>query len=153
MSMRWLVPSCAAIARSDESPRPCAETCSTARSSRSVRAFLVATADLYHVVQNIPMSCSPGGAGACSARHELWCTPASMHSFAVIGSGQAGLLAAHGLLRAGFDVTLYSDRSPDDWLERARPTGTAVRFARSLAYERELGLDAVHARAPHMDGL
>jgi 2-polyprenyl-6-methoxyphenol hydroxylase-like FAD-dependent oxidoreductase len=76
-----------------------------------------------------------------------------MHSFAVIGSGQAGLLAAHGLLRAGFDVTLYSDRSPDDWLERARPTGTAVRFARSLAYERELGLDAVHARAPRMDGL
>jgi hypothetical protein len=73
--------------------------------------------------------------------------------FAVIGSGQAGLLAAHGLLRAGFEVTLYSDRSPEDWLERARPTGTAVRFARSLAYERELGLDHAHASAPRMDGL
>ncbi|HKP61529.1 MAG TPA: styrene monooxygenase/indole monooxygenase family protein [Polyangiales bacterium] len=76
-----------------------------------------------------------------------------MRSFAVIGSGQAGLLAAHGLLRAGFEVTLYSDRTPEDWLERARPTGTAVRFARSLAYERELGLDHGHARAPRMHGL
>jgi 2-polyprenyl-6-methoxyphenol hydroxylase-like FAD-dependent oxidoreductase len=76
-----------------------------------------------------------------------------MNGFAIIGSGQAALLAAHGLLRAGFEVTLYSDRSPEDWLERGRPTGTAVRFERSLAYERELGLDAAHARAPRMDGL
>jgi 2-polyprenyl-6-methoxyphenol hydroxylase-like FAD-dependent oxidoreductase len=73
--------------------------------------------------------------------------------FAVIGSGQAGLLAAHGLLREGFEVELYSARSPEEWLERERPTGTAVRFARSLAYERELGLDQAHARAPHIDGL
>jgi 2-polyprenyl-6-methoxyphenol hydroxylase-like FAD-dependent oxidoreductase len=76
-----------------------------------------------------------------------------VRTFAVIGSGQAGLLAAHGLLRAGFEVTLYSDRSPEDWLERGRPTGTAVRFARSLAYERALGLDHAHAQAPRMDGL
>jgi hypothetical protein len=76
-----------------------------------------------------------------------------MRKIAVIGSGQAGLLAAHGLLRAGFEVTLYSDRSPEQWLEHGRPTGTAVRFARSLAYERELGLDHGHAEAPGMDGL
>ena len=48
-----------------------------------------------------------------------------MRSIAIIGSGQAGVLAAHGLLRAGHDVALYSDRSPEDWLERSRPTGTA----------------------------
>ena len=76
-----------------------------------------------------------------------------MRRIAVIGSGQAGLLVAHGLLRAGCEVTLYSDRSPEQWLERARPTGTAVRFARSLAYERELGLDHGHAQAPVMEGL
>jgi len=76
-----------------------------------------------------------------------------MRSIAIIGSGQAGLLAAHGLRRAGHDVTLYSDRTPEDWLERSRPTGTAVRFARSLAYERELGLDHWHDAAPGMDGL
>jgi 2-polyprenyl-6-methoxyphenol hydroxylase-like FAD-dependent oxidoreductase len=76
-----------------------------------------------------------------------------MRKIAVIGSGQAGLLAAHGLLRAGYEVVLYSDRSPEQWLEQGRPTGTAVRFARSLAYERELGLDHGHREAPRMDGL
>lgn len=76
-----------------------------------------------------------------------------MRKIAVVGSGQSSLLAAHALLRAGYDVELYSDRTAEDWLERSRPTGTAVRFARSLALERELGLDRWHARAPRMDGL
>jgi styrene monooxygenase A-like protein len=76
-----------------------------------------------------------------------------MRRIAVIGSGQAGLLAAHGLLRAGHDVTLYSDRTAEDWLDRSHPTGTAVRFARSLAWERELGLDAWHAEAPQIEAL
>ena len=59
---------------------------------------------------------------------------------AIVGSGQAGLLAAHGLVRAGHEVTLYSDRSAEQWLNGSRPTGTAVRFEAALAYERELGL-------------
>lgn len=76
-----------------------------------------------------------------------------MRKIAIVGSGQAGLLAAHGLRQAGHDVELYSDRTPEDWLANARPTGTAVRFARSLGYERALGLDRRHADAPRMDGL
>ena len=76
-----------------------------------------------------------------------------MTQIAIVGSGQAGLIAAHGLLRAGYDVTLYSDRSPEDWLERGRPTGTAVRFGHSLAYEREVGLDDGHLQAPPIEGL
>ena len=76
-----------------------------------------------------------------------------MRKIAVVGSGQAGLLAAHGLLQAGYDVEVYSDRTPEEWLGNARPTGTAVRFYRSLAYERALGLDRWHVDAPSMDGL
>jgi Styrene monooxygenase A putative substrate binding domain len=76
-----------------------------------------------------------------------------MRKIAIVGSGQAGLLAAHGLLQAGYEVELYSDRTPEEWLTTARPTGTAVRFTRSLGYEHALGLDRRHADAPRMDGL
>lgn len=63
-----------------------------------------------------------------------------MRKIAIIGSGQAGLVCAHGLRRAGHSVTLYSDRTPEAWLEQSRPTGVAGRFWPALAYERELGL-------------
>jgi hypothetical protein len=64
-----------------------------------------------------------------------------MRNIAIVGSGQAGLLAAHALVQRGYAVTLYSDRTPDQWLNHSRPTGTAGRFAPALAWERELGLD------------
>jgi hypothetical protein len=50
------------------------------------------------------------------------------------------LLAAHGLVQAGHEVTLYSDRSAARWLHGSRPTGAGTRFELALAYERELGL-------------
>jgi 2-polyprenyl-6-methoxyphenol hydroxylase-like FAD-dependent oxidoreductase len=72
---------------------------------------------------------------------------------AVVGSGQAGLVAAHGLQRAGHEVTLYSDRSADRWLNGSRPTGTAARFELALGYERELGLAHWEADAPPIEGV
>ncbi|CAG0985414.1 Styrene monooxygenase StyA [Anaerolineae bacterium] len=64
-----------------------------------------------------------------------------MRRIAIIGSGQAGLINAHALLKAGYEVSLYSDRTGQQWLTEGKPTGTAVRFPIALAYERELGLD------------
>jgi hypothetical protein len=63
-----------------------------------------------------------------------------MRKVAIIGSGIAGLLTAHGLRRAGYEVTLFSDRTAAAWRERSRPTGTAGRFDPAVSYERELGL-------------
>jgi hypothetical protein len=74
-----------------------------------------------------------------------------VRNIAVIGAGIAGLLAAHGLRRAGHEVTLFSDRTPEQWLA-GRPTGTAARFPQALAYERELELDHWAAEAPQFVG-
>ena len=76
-----------------------------------------------------------------------------MRNIAIIGSGQAGLLAAHGLVKAGYRVTLYSDRTAAQWLNESRPTGTAARFHISLEYERELGLNHWEKDAPKGEGV
>lgn len=76
-----------------------------------------------------------------------------MRKIAIIGAGIAGLMTAHDLLKNGYDVTLYSDRSPEDFLNKTRPTGAAGRFAPSLAYERELGLNHWEKEAPPVEGV
>lgn len=76
-----------------------------------------------------------------------------MRKIAIIGAGQAGLLTAHGLLQAGYDVSLYSDKTAEQFLHESRPTGTAVRFDPALAYERELGLNFWDDEAPEIAGV
>jgi glycine/D-amino acid oxidase-like deaminating enzyme len=76
-----------------------------------------------------------------------------MRKIAIIGAGIAGLMTAHDLLRHGYEVSLYSDRSPEDWLNKSRPTGTAGRLGPSLAYERELGLNHWDKEFPPLEGV
>jgi hypothetical protein len=76
-----------------------------------------------------------------------------MRSVAIVGSGIVGLIAAHALRREGYTVTLYSDRTPEQWLHESRPTGTAARFDMALEYERELGLNHWDDEAPLGEGV
>ncbi len=76
-----------------------------------------------------------------------------MRNVAIIGSGIVGLVAAHGLLREGYEVTVYSDRTADQWLNESRPTGTAARFDMALSYERELELNHWDDVAPRGEGV
>jgi len=71
-----------------------------------------------------------------------------MRKIAIIGSGYSGMLAAHGLLQEGYEVSLYSDRTAEDWLHNSKPTGTAARFGLALDYERDLGLNHWEEWAP-----
>lgn len=73
-----------------------------------------------------------------------------MRKIAIIGAGQAGLLAAHALLKHGYSVTVFSDRTPEDFLNRSRPTGSAARFKMALDFERELGLNHWEEQVPRV---
>lgn len=76
-----------------------------------------------------------------------------MRRIAIVGSGIIGLIAAHALRRRGYAVTLYSDRTPGQWLHESRPTGTAARFDMALSFERELGLNHWDGVAPRGEGV
>ena len=76
-----------------------------------------------------------------------------MRKIAIVGAGQAGLLAAHALRLHDYEVTLYSDKSPEDFLLRSRPTGAAGRFEMAVGFERKLGLEHWGLEAPRCDGI
>lgn len=66
-----------------------------------------------------------------------------MTQVSIIGAGTAGCIFAYALLKSGkgFKVTLYSDRTPDQWLNDCAPTGTAALYPTTIDIERDLGMD------------
>jgi Styrene monooxygenase A putative substrate binding domain len=64
-----------------------------------------------------------------------------MKQISIIGSGQAGCILAYALVKRGYDVTLYSDKTPDQWLNHSAPTGTACLYAEVIDIEREYGME------------
>ncbi|NDQ56124.1 MAG: oxidoreductase [Acidipila sp.] len=76
-----------------------------------------------------------------------------MRKISIVGAGQAGLILAHKLLRAGYRVAVYSDRNAEDWLERSTPTGTAYVYGENVDIEESLGLGGWSELAPPGDGV
>ncbi len=59
-------------------------------------------------------------------------------SIAIVGAGIAGATAALGFRDAGFDVTLYSDRTRSALRDEVPPTGVAVLFGKSRDYDADV---------------
>ncbi|MEO9326450.1 styrene monooxygenase/indole monooxygenase family protein [Gordonia aurantiaca] len=59
-------------------------------------------------------------------------------SVAIIGAGLAGTTAGLGLVDAGFDVTIYSDRDRDSLRNKVPPTGVGVLFGKSQEWDAEI---------------
>lgn len=71
---------------------------------------------------------------------------------AIVGAGQAGLPLALALQARGDQVTLVSNRSPDD-VRRGRVMSSQCMFGAALAIERAFGLDEWAHACPPVEGI
>ncbi len=75
-----------------------------------------------------------------------------MKRIAIIGAGQSGLQLGIGLLGAGYEVTLYSDRSAEE-IRSGRVMSSQCMFDSALETERNLGLNYWEQECPKVDGI
>jgi hypothetical protein len=73
-----------------------------------------------------------------------------MAKITIVGAGQAGLQLAFGLLSHGYDVTVVSNRTPEQ-IRDGRVTSSQCMFGDSLAHERELGIDLWQDEVPPVE--
>jgi predicted NAD/FAD-dependent oxidoreductase len=73
-------------------------------------------------------------------------------SVAIIGAGQSGLQLGLGLLGAGYQVTLFSDRSADE-IHSGRVMSSQCMFDSALETERDLGLNYWEQECPKVEGI
>lgn len=73
-----------------------------------------------------------------------------MPKVAIVGAGQSGLQLAFALHRDGHDVTLYSDRTPDQIAGSRLPSSTCL-FSHSLDRERALDICLWDGEKPLVD--
>ncbi|MFZ5511911.1 MAG: styrene monooxygenase/indole monooxygenase family protein [Pseudomonadota bacterium] len=75
-----------------------------------------------------------------------------MKRIAIIGAGQSGLQLGLGLLGAGYQVTLVSNRSAED-IRQGRVLSSQCMFNQSLQIERDLGINFWERDCPPVDGI
>ncbi|MDT0450932.1 styrene monooxygenase/indole monooxygenase family protein [Streptomyces hesseae] len=75
-----------------------------------------------------------------------------MRRILIVGAGQSGLQLALGLQAKGYDVTVMSNRTPEE-IRSGRVMSTQMMFRTALRYERELGLNFWEGLAPRALGL
>ena len=75
-----------------------------------------------------------------------------MAKITIIGGGQSGLQLAIGLLQNGYDVTVVSDRTPEQ-IRDGSVSSSQCMFATALDNERLLGIDFWDDTCPPVEGI
>ncbi len=75
-----------------------------------------------------------------------------MAKVTIVGAGQSGLQLGIGLVQDGHEVTLVSNRTPDDFRE-GRVMSSQFMFANALDTERALGIDFWQETCPQTEGI
>ena len=75
-----------------------------------------------------------------------------MRKVAIIGGGQAGMPVAFGLLEKGYEVSLYTNRTPDQ-IRQGRVMSSQCMFANALDVERRLGINYWEDSCPPVEGI
>ncbi len=75
-----------------------------------------------------------------------------MSKFLIVGAGQAGLQLAFGLVQDGRDVTVVSNRTPDD-IRNGKVMSSQCMFDAALEHERDLGINFWEKECPDIDGI
>jgi Styrene monooxygenase A putative substrate binding domain len=72
--------------------------------------------------------------------------------FAIVGGGQAGLQLTFGLLQDGHEVTVITNRTPDD-VRKGKVMSSQCMFDASLQHERDLGINFWEKECPDVEGI
>jgi 2-polyprenyl-6-methoxyphenol hydroxylase-like FAD-dependent oxidoreductase len=72
--------------------------------------------------------------------------------FLIVGGGQAGLQLSFGLVQDGHDVTVMSNRSPEE-IRSGRVMSSQCMFDAALEHERELGINYWDDDCPAIEGI
>lgn len=75
-----------------------------------------------------------------------------MQTITIVGAGQAGLQLGIGLLDHGYDVTIVSNRTPDE-IRDGRVMSSQCMFGTALSHERKLGIDFWAQECPPVEGI
>jgi hypothetical protein len=75
-----------------------------------------------------------------------------MRKIAIVGGGQSGLQLALGLLQQRYDITVVSNRTPDQ-IRKGRVSSSQFMFQNSLQNERDLGINFWEKQCPPTEGI
>jgi hypothetical protein len=75
-----------------------------------------------------------------------------MARITIIGGGQSGLQLGIGLVQNGYEVTVVTDRTPEQ-IHEGRVTSSQCMFATALDHERGLGIDFWDDTCPPVEGI